>query len=168
MSIFLPFVLAAMSALAPGRDHTTLGGAIASVIDEEPALFTNDENRHRSAALVVAVAFREGSLGTRVEGDIRNGKPISYCTMQIAVGSGRTPEGWTGPELRDDPVKCVTVGVRMLRTSMRICPSAPLAFYAEGPNGCTSERAKRISRDRMALAKRVLVAAEAALAKEGA
>jgi len=40
----------------------------------------------------------------------------------------------------------------MLRTSLRVCPSHPIAWYASGPAGCGSTRAQRISRDRMNLA----------------
>jgi hypothetical protein len=40
----------------------------------------------------------------------------------------------------------------MLRESLRVCPSVPLGWYAEGPRGCASARAKRISDDRMQIA----------------
>lgn len=162
----LSFALAAMSHVSPLADHHELASAIVDVVESEPPLFANDADRRRTVALVSAVAFREGSLGLHVEGDLRNGKPTSWCTAQINLSPGaKTLEGWTGPELRDDPVKCITVELRMLRESIRICPKAPVAFYAAGP-GWKGARAIRISNDRVALAKRMHAAATAALAKE--
>jgi hypothetical protein len=153
----LAWVLAAMALLAPERDHAELGGAIARVVEAEAPLFRDDEDRKRTAALVIAVAFREGSLGLHVEGDRRAGKPTSWCSLQINLSPGmRTREGWTGEDLRDDAVKCVTVGMRLLRDSLRACPRVPLGVYAVGPLGCSDARAARISRDRVALAARLL------------
>lgn len=153
----LAFVLAAMNVVAPDADHTELGSAIARVVDAQP--YARDESSRRQiAALVVAVAFREGSLRTRVFGDHdKRGKPHSFCTMQIHDRSGGTPA------LNDDLDLCVSTGLKMLRTSMRMCPSYPIAFYAEGPRGCTSRRAQRISNDRVALAKWIAAAATRAL-----
>lgn len=79
--------------------------------------------------------------------------------MQINLPNGaRTEEGWTGEDLVEDPVKCVTVGFRMLRNSMRMCPSHPVAFYAEGVDkrACSSARAQRISNDRMFIAQKLV------------
>lgn len=82
--------------------------------------------------------------------------PTSFCAYQINLPWGRkTAEGWSGEDLVSDPLKCVSAAYRMLQESARACPEHPLAWYAEGPTGCTSERAKRISRDRMALAARL-------------
>lgn len=156
----LPFVLAGASYLDPQHEHTVIAEAVARVVEADRPLFADDESRERTASLVLAVAFREGSLGTHVEGDFRRGKPTSWCTMQIHASSGGTPA------LNDDPVACIRKGLSMLRTSLRVCPSAPVAWYAEGPRGCSSTRARRISRDRMALAHRVHATAAAALAKE--
>jgi hypothetical protein len=156
----LAFVLAAMNVVAPDADHTELGSAIARVVDAQP--YARDESSRRQiAALVVAVAFREGSLRTRVLGDHdKRGNPHSFCTMQIHDRSGGTPA------LNDDLDLCVSTGLKMLRTSMRMCPSHPVAFYAEGPRGCSSRRAQRISNDRVALAKWIAAAATRALETE--
>jgi hypothetical protein len=150
MTSLLAFVLAAMRILAPDRDHAELGAAIAEVVEAEAPLFAEDADRTKTAALVVAVAFREGSLRLRVEGDLRGGKPTSFCTMQIHRSSGGSTE------LNDDPSACIRAGLAMLRTSSRVCRAHPVAWYAEGPKGCTSPRAQRISRDRLWLARRVL------------
>lgn len=134
------FILRCMTLLAPGRDHVSLAQDVASVVLDEQPLFLDDEDRRRTAALVVAIAFRESSLRANArsaQGD--------YCLMQV---HGR-------PDLEGDARACVRVAMTMLRDSMRACPAHPLAVYAEGPRGCDSARAQRISRDRMALAHRL-------------
>lgn len=142
----LAFVLAACATLAPGRDHTVLATAIASTVEREGALFLDDVDKRRTAAWVIAVAYREGSLQLGIVGD--HGQ--SFCTMQIHRTAGGTPAMLTDANL------CVGRGFELLRTSIRICPKHPTAWYAEGPNGCASPRAKRISNDRMWLAKKLV------------
>lgn len=139
----LPFVLAAMATLAPGRDHEELGSAIAQVVESERPLFAKDTDRRRTAALVVAVAFRESTFVADAVGD--NGR--SFCALQIHSSSGGSAA------LLKDPEACVRKGLEMLRTSLRLCPKSPIAWYARGPRGCEMPKAQRISRDRMAIAK---------------
>lgn len=138
----LPFVLAAMTQLSPGRDHTELGGAIARVVEADRPLFENDADRRRTAALLVAVAFRESTFHSAAVGDHGN----SFCAFQIHRSAGGTPA------LLEDTDACVRSGLALLRTSLRVCPTHPVAWYASGPVGCTNDRAQRISRDRMNLA----------------
>ena len=140
------FVLAAMTSLAPGRDHTANGTAIASVVLAEPPLFKDDESRSRTASLVVAIAFRESGFRNDAVS-----KTNDHCMMQVN----------RRPDLAADASACVRVALTMLRESMRMCREHPLAFYAVGPGACTNVRAQRISRDRMALAGRVLAASVA-------
>jgi len=157
MSTLLAWVLAASTTLAPSRTHDTLAGAIASRVEVENPLFKGDADRLKTASLLVAMAFRESSLKHDAVGDMRRGKPTSFCAFQIHLPAGsKTNEGWTGDDLIEDPDKCVTVALRMLRDSMRVCPAHPIAFYAEGPAGCTSTRAQAISRDRLAIAQRLV------------
>ena len=144
----LPFVLAAMAHLAPERDHAELGGAIARAVDQGVPLFAGEDGRQRTAALAVAVAFRESSLRLDAVGD----KGKSFCAFQIHVTSGGSRE------LLTDADACASKGLAMLRSSFRICREHPIAWYAAGPRGCASTRAQRISRDRMALARRVYAA----------
>jgi hypothetical protein len=136
------FVLAAALVLAPGRDHGVLANAIAARVEAEPPLFAGDADRHRTAAYLVAISFRESSLTLGAVGD--HGR--SFCAFQIHDSSGGSPA------LLTDADACVRAAFAMLRTSMRVCPAFPLAWYAEGPAGCSSVRAQRISRDRLALA----------------
>lgn len=135
------FVLAAMASLAPGRDHVELAEAIARVVESERPLFAGDEDRRRTAALVVAISFRESSFRNDAVS-----KTHDYCHLQIN----------RRPDLADDPEACTRVGLSMLRESMRACPTFPLAWYASGPRACSNARAQRISRDRMALAARLV------------
>lgn len=132
------WVISAMLLLAPDRDHGELAEAITHVVETEAPLFRGDESRIRTAALVVAVAFRESTFNNAAIG-----KTDDYCAMQVH----------RRPDLLEDAEQCIRVGLGMLRESMRACPSYPLALYASGPEGCTNARAQRISRDRMNLAK---------------
>ena len=135
------FILAAMASLAPGREHIENATAIASVVLDEPPLFKSDESRLRTAALIVAIAFRESSF----RNDAKS-KTNDSCLMQVN----------RRPDLAKDPVKCVRVAMAMLRESMRMCPDHPLAFYASGSGACTNERARKISDDRTRIAHRLL------------
>lgn len=164
----LDFVLAGAAYLDPMRDHAVISEVIANVVQEELPLFRDDQDRQKTAALVLAVAWREGSLGLRVLGDCtesKAGAPCrgaarSFCTLQVHASSGGSPA------LNDDPSLCIRTGLAMLRTSMRVCAAAPVAFYAAGPGSCENARALRISADRMRLASRVRAAAVATLAAE--
>lgn len=131
------FVLAGMLLLSPTKDHRPNAVAIATAIDAEQPLFKDDASKLKTAALVVAVAFRESSFDNSAKSPTHDA-----CMMQIN----------RRPDLADDPIECVRVGLAMLRESMRMCPAHPVAFYAEGPRGCESPRAQRISRDRLAVA----------------
>ena len=138
--MLLAFILAAMTALAPNRDHSEIADILARVITAERPLFQNDNDRKKTAALIVAVGFRESGLRMDAVS-----KTNDYCLMQINHR----------PDLVKFPEACIRVGIAMMRESMRVCPAHPLSFYAEGPRGCASARAQRISKDRMALAARL-------------
>lgn len=154
------FILAAMNIVAPDVDHTALATVMATIVDAQPYA-QDDASRQQVAALLVAVAFREGSLKSHVEGDFDGrGKPRSFCTMQIHASSGGSQA------MNDDPELCVRTGLAMLRTSQRICPAHPIAFYAAGPAGCASQRAQRISADRIGLAQRIAERARAVIATQ--
>lgn len=170
MSALLEFALAAVHAVDPDHTHPTMTDAIVHVVEDERPLFAEDSSRERTTALIVAVAWREGSLGERVRGDCvektKEGRciahPRSFCTMQVHASSG-------GDEtLNDDPQKCIRAAMTILRASMQACTEHPLAWYASGPGACVNERAQRISRDRMALAMRLRVSALAALKEKAA
>jgi len=170
-SILQTFLLAGALHLDPAqtKDYEAITTAIANVVARERPLFRNDDDRFRTASLVEAMAWREGSLRLKVQGDCDKskpgepckGKPHSFCTMQIHDTSGGTEA------LNDDPEACIKKAMDMIRESMRMCADAPIAFYASGPGACTNTRALAISRDRVALSRRIYVFALAAV-KEAA
>lgn len=165
MSMTLIFVSALTAAVDPDHDHGTINESIARVVEAEPPLFKDNEDRQRTAAPVVAVAWREGSLRTKVVGDCdkktKDGVcisgPHSFCTMQVNDSSGGSAA------LNEYLDLCIRTGVAMLRQSMRSCAEHPVAWYAAGPVGCSNDRAQRISRDRVALARRLRERAAASL-----
>lgn len=155
ISSLLPFTLSAMARLAPSQDHTVMGSAIAEVVEAEDPLFLDDKDKLRTTSLVVAIAFREGSLKPSVLGDCEKskpgepckGRPKSFCTMQINDSMGGSD--W----LNENPLLCIQKGMQILRKSVKTCPDHPVAWYSAGRTGaCTNERAIRISKDRMTLA----------------
>lgn len=157
MTALLTWVIAASSLLAPQRSHDELATAITNRVEAEAPLFKDDTDRRKTSAFLLAIAFRESSLRANATGDSQGGKPTSFCAFQIHLPAGaKTAEGFTGSELAEDPDKCVTTAMHMLRESMKQCPAHPLAYYASGPAGCSNERAQRISRDRLAIAQRLL------------
>ncbi len=125
-------VLVWMHGLAPGRNVDEIAWAVAA----------SAESREE-AALLTAVAYRESGFDNAAVGD--HGR--SVCAMQI-YGGARS--------LLDDVIACVRRGTIMLRESKRTDPANPVAQYARGPRWQTEE-ARRISRDRVALARRLLV-----------
>lgn len=134
--------------------------AIDKVVSAQKPLFVGDENKQRTAALILAVNYREGSLRPDIKGDKdKAGNYTSFCSMQVNLPNGaKTAEGWTGEDLVADVEKCITAGFRMLRESVRMCPKHPVAFYAEGRDvrSCSSKRAQWISNDRMFIATKLL------------
>jgi hypothetical protein len=158
----LAFTLAAMHLLSPHVDHTALATAVADRVDAELPLFADDEARTKTTALMVSVAFRESSLRNDIGGDQDSkGRPTSFCAFQVHLPNGaRTRDGWSGADLKADPAKCTLVAFRMLRESMRVDAANPVAFYARGPR-YQSDEARRISKDRVRLAARLLASAEA-------
>lgn len=142
----LSWVLAAMLLLAPGRDHSALGAAIAKKVDASDPLFRGDASKVKTAALLVAVSYRESGFDARAVGD----KGHSFCAFQIHDSSGGSKV------LLDDVDACVERGFSMLKTSLHLCPEHPVAWYARGPRGCGLVEGQRISRDRMAIAQRLV------------
>jgi hypothetical protein len=136
------WVCSIMDARVPGEHdaHLALAATDVAVAMSEPPLFRGDDSRQRTLSLVLAVQDHESGFRSNA----RNKKTNDHCSMQI---HGR-------PDLAEDPEACVRVGLAMLRESMRNCPEHPVAFYAEGPKGCESERAQKLSADMMGRAKR--------------
>jgi hypothetical protein len=138
-------VLAWMDTLDPGRDHTEVARATALVSVRNPALYREDESRVRTAALLVAIQFRESAFDQYAVGD----KGRSFCSMQIHSSIGGSPA------LLGRPEDCIEMGYSVLRQSISIDRSHPVAFYARGPRWKSVE-AQRISNDRVAISRRLL------------
>lgn len=136
MTSTLAFVVAAMALLSPEGEHLEVAGAIARAVDAVPPLF-GDADRRRTAALVVAIAWRESGFDNAVVSATDD-----HCFLQVHAR----------PDLGRDVEACARVGLAMLRVSVRACAAHPVAFYASGPTGCANARAQRISRDRSAIA----------------
>lgn len=159
------------STIAPLTDERAeLADAIARAVHEAPAHFRDDPEKLRTLTLDLAVGFREGGLQTSIVGDCddrqyavqvngrwqcRDGREAhSFCAFQIHDRSGGTRE------LTTDALRCARAGHAMIRQSIGACREHPIAWYAEGPRGCESKRAQRISADRVALGQRLLVTAQ--------
>lgn len=140
------WVLVAMALLAPGRDHQVLASAIARVVSSERPIFRDDDDKRKTSALVIAVAYRESGFVLGAVGDGGH----SFCAMQIHDSSGGSRA------LLEDADACIRKGLAMLRISVRACPEHPIAWYASGPRGCENARAQRISRDRTSIAQRLV------------
>jgi len=165
--LILVRVIAFMQAVVPNPPQD-LAEAIAWRIYKEPPLFRDDKDR--TAALLVAIAFRESSLVNDIAGDyackrkegedcVELGEPTSFCSFQIHLPDGATTrEGWTGADLRADPDKCVLVAYRMITSSLGDCRESEsddrLAGYARGD--CRHPKGKSLSRDRFWLGRDIL------------
>lgn len=142
------FILIMMTLLG-STQNTKFADTLNSVSNDEAPLFADDADKHKTVALMTAVAFRESSFRLDV-----SSKTNDHCWFQI---NGH-------PELKKDPVACTKAAFKIIRESMRVCPKYPIAYYASGPEGCKNERAQRISTDRMRLAQRIKTEAEKKIA----
>lgn len=144
MTALAAFVAFATAVLAPSRDTSVARDAIVRVASEEAPLFEDDGERLKTGAWLVAIAYRESSLRNDAVGD--NGR--ARCLFQL----------WAAPtEVLTDAELCTRIAMARLRESARACGKKNLlGVFAAGPHGCTSEAAKRISNDRLWLARRLL------------
>lgn len=109
--------------------------------DERP-LFDGPQGRMRTASFLLAIATQESAFAPDVDkgpcyrgagwasGRCDHGR--SACIMQINVGAGRTPEGWTKADLFADRTKCLRRGLHILRASFGLCPSRGRAHLLDG------------------------------------
>jgi hypothetical protein len=127
----------------------------------EAPVFSGKNARERTAALMLALAHHES--GFRRDVDLGLGRPSRgryWCMMQVAVDrslrGGRTPEGWSGPDLVSDRSHCFRAGLHILQRASGRCssagPDAWLNLYTSGH--CT--RGRRASQDRLGTYRRWL------------
>lgn len=120
---------------------------------EEP-LFSGSDGRAQTALLMLAVASYESSYLQAVdEGSRRGDHGSSYCLMQVHVGNGMTPEGWTGKQLVEDRQLCFRAALHILHHSFTMCRALPiedrLSAYASGH----CYESSRVSRSRIGRAR---------------
>jgi hypothetical protein len=148
MMVLFWYTLSLLCSLSPSfqplERHGQLATAISQALIQGGPLYANDVTLERSAALMVAVAFRESSLTLTAVGD--GGK--SFCAFQIHSSSGGTRE------LLEDPLACAARAHALMKASIQADRAHPLAQYARGPGFKTLE-AQRLSNDRVALANRL-------------
>ena len=158
-----PWIVGWMLVLVPPSLHAVAGeseveaivryheiaGAMAEAVDLE----VDGASRVRWAALVVAVAYYESTFRRAVDvGEVRGDGGRAWCLMQV----WRAPQGWPGPDLVRDRVRCFRAGIAMLRRSMRWCYRSPAAEQLAGYTAGRCDRGLRRSRLRMATAARLL------------
>lgn len=121
----------------------------------DPIVVNDDASIQTMMSIEVAIAWWEGSNQLNPAGSNDGGN--SHCWAQIYLpNNGRTQEGWTGAQLRSDPMKCAKVAVRNIKRSLAASPTCDecgLTFYAAGrdvPIGRTR------SRERLGTAHRLL------------
>lgn len=123
--------------------------AIADVVQAEEPLFAEDDDRVRTAALLVAVGWTEGRFNAHAIGD--HGSAMGEWQIHA---SSYAPEA-ARPGYLDDVELQARVALRMLRTSLTACRWRPvddrLAWYTSG----TCTRGGGASRFRMAIARRL-------------
>ena len=129
---------------------STVLGAMADAAIATPVIDGEDGPRV-TMAYEVAIAWFEGANDGEAIGDGH----ASFCWGQIYLPNGaRTREGWSGHELVDDPSKCASVVVRIVRTSIEGGPrDCELCLYARGR---VTNEARRISKHRVDLVRRLL------------
>jgi hypothetical protein len=106
----------------------------------EQSAFKGQYGRAKTAALMLGIAYHE-SGGFRKDVDFQFGKHAfgdkgrSVCLMQINVGDGKTPEGWTKSDLKDRK-KCFRTALHKIHDSFKRCshfaPEFWLSAYTAG------------------------------------
>src|SRR5690349_2197203 len=94
----LTFVLSGMTQLVPARDHAELAEAIAVEVANVEPLYDDDEDKIKTAALLVSVAFNESSLRNDAIGD----RGRALCMFQL----------WYAPrEVLTNPRLCTRIAI---------------------------------------------------------
>jgi hypothetical protein len=141
------WLVAAMFAWTPAREvdrarYTEIASDLATVVYDpsEAPLFPGEDGRAKTAALLASIAAHESTFREEVEnGHARGDGGGSWCFMQLHIGAGKTPEGWTGADLTSDRKTCFRAGLHNARESFRMCKGLPtserLSAYASGQCG---------------------------------
>ncbi|WP_437677584.1 hypothetical protein [Sorangium sp. So ce131] len=102
-------------------------------------LFGGPRGRAETMALLLAIASYESGFRRDVDlglGKLARGSGTDSCLLQIRVGAGKTPEGWTHEDLVSDREKCFRAGLRLIKGSFGACrkqdPRDRLSAYTRG------------------------------------
>jgi hypothetical protein len=120
-------------------------------------LFAGPRGRAQTVALLLSVAYHESGFRRDVDlglGKLARGSGLDSCLLQIRVGAGRTPDGWSHDDLVRDREKCFRAGLAVIRRSFSAChhldPLDWLGAYTRGR--CVAD--EPYSRSRVGLARR--------------
>jgi hypothetical protein len=166
------FVLRAMGILAanahesppPQSTHVVAVAIAIAATDAEP-IYKDDKDRHKTASLLVVMSHAESRWVVKAAGDCGGMKPGSHeCTLAKAASVGafqqdasaKTLIGDDREAFASDAFAQARVALSELRKSFRVCPQAPIAYYAHGRNpveACADVRSIGISNWRMGRAR---------------
>jgi len=112
--------------------YAAIASDIAEVTDEYAS-----EDRAKRSLLILSIAFWESGFDEAVDRGTRRGDHgRSWCIMQINIGRGRTPEGWSGSDLVADRKLCVRSALHRIEESLRACAALAeplrLGLYVRG------------------------------------
>jgi hypothetical protein len=129
---------------------------------EEP-IYPGPYGRVATTRLLLAIAWhesgfmRDADVGPCDQKGARCDHGRSFCAAQIQVGTGKTAEGWSGPDLFHDRTKCFRAALHLVRKSFYACQTQPevykLAAYASGM--CDRLTGQARSREIMVLYSRI-------------
>lgn len=137
--------------------YVEIAQAIDDVVsaDGAPLLFSGRDGRANTAVTMLAVSWLESGWRRDVDlglGKLARGGGRDSCLMQLRVSAA------DHERLTKDRRACFGEGLALMRRSYGACRSEPsedrLAVYASG--SCRSEPGKKKSRERIAVARRML------------
>jgi hypothetical protein len=124
--------------------------------DVQP-LFGGPRGRAATLALMLSVAWHESGFRRDVDlgiGKLSRGSGKDSCLLQIRVGAGKTPQGWSHDDLVSDREKCFRAGLAVMKKSFGACRALDqrdwLGVYTRG--ACVPK--EPYSRTRMTLARK--------------
>jgi hypothetical protein len=119
--------------------YTAIADAMARVAldPKEQPLFTGEDAREKTALLMLTISLYESHWRRDVDYGLgRQAKRRYRCLMQIAVPTGKTPEGWTGRDLVKSRERCFRRALHILQRGRKHCADhgkrAFLNHYASG------------------------------------
>lgn len=140
MNSFITWIIASSFIVSGNKSIVSedFAEAVAQEVIETP--LTKDPRL--DALVFIETAWRETEYDMTKIGD----HGLAQCALQVHV-HGKSLDGWTPKEVRENAHKCVHTAMHIMKYSFRICHHYPLAPYASGT--CTNKAGIRISNFRM-------------------